>query len=72
MINLIAEKRLAVELIQNDFTGENLSRELFRLLEPENNQAMREELSSVVETLGHGGASERAADAILSFLQNQN
>ncbi|MGI8494651.1 MAG: lipid-A-disaccharide synthase [Pyrinomonadaceae bacterium] len=72
LINLIAEKRLAVELIQSDFTSENLSRELFRLLEPENNRAMREELSNVVETLGRGGASERAADAILSFLEKQN
>jgi lipid-A-disaccharide synthase len=32
LINLIAEARLAAELIQDDFTPETLSRELFRLL----------------------------------------
>ena len=64
LINLIAQKRLANEFIQNEFTPETLARELFRLLEPENNKNMREELNKVVETLGKGGASKRAAKAI--------
>jgi lipid-A-disaccharide synthase len=71
LINLIAQQRLAVELIQDDFTKENLSAELFRLLEPENNLQVREKLKKVVETLG-GGASERAAQAVLNYLQNKN
>ncbi len=41
LINLIAEERLAKELIQDDFTAETLSAELFRLLEPATNQQMR-------------------------------
>jgi lipid-A-disaccharide synthase len=71
LINLIAQQRLAVELIQDDFTKENLSTELFRLLEPENNLRMREKLKKVVETLG-SGASERAAQAVLNFLKKNN
>ncbi len=69
LINLIARERLAKEFIQNEFTCETLATELFRLLEPETNQKMRERLGEVTETLGRGGASKRAAEAILNFLQ---
>lgn len=69
LINLIAEKRLAKEFIQSEFTPESLSRELFELLDAENNLQMREKLRETVETLGSGGASKRAASAILEFLQ---
>jgi len=71
LINLIAQERLANELIQDDFTPETLSAELFRLLEPVTNGKMREKLRSVVETLGKGGASKRAAKAIIDLL-NEN
>ncbi len=69
LINLIAEKRLAKELIQNDFTPDTLAAELFRLLEPENNQKMREDLQRATDTLGKGGASKRAAEFIMNFLR---
>ena len=69
LINLIAEKRLAKELIQDDFTPQTLSEELFRLLEPEVNAEFRAELSAAVDKLGHGGASKRAAKAILNLLE---
>ena len=68
LINLIAEKRLAKELIQDDFTPQALAEELFRLLEPKVNSTFREELRIAVDKLGHGGASKRAADAILKLL----
>ncbi len=50
LINLIAGERLVEELIQDDFTPETLSAELFRLLEPAMNKKMRERLREVVET----------------------
>lgn len=68
LINLIAEERLAQELIQDELTPKLLADELFRLLEPETNRAMRERLQLATEKLGRGGASKRAAEAILSFL----
>ena len=68
LINLIAEKRIAKELIQDDFTPEALAAELLRLLEPEANAAASAELAAAVDKLGHGGASIRAAAAILSRL----
>ena len=72
LINLIAGQRLAKELIQNEFTKETLAEELFRLLEPENNREMRENLRLTTEKLGRGGASKRAAEHILSLLENEN
>ncbi|MEP6947308.1 MAG: lipid-A-disaccharide synthase [Acidobacteriota bacterium] len=68
LINLIAEKRLARELIQDEFTAETLATELFRLLDPEVNKQMRAELKSATEKLGHGGASQRSAKAILNLI----
>lgn len=68
LINLIAEERLAKELIQDDFTADTLSEELFRLLEPATNRKMREKLKIVTDKLGHGGASKRAAEFILREL----
>ena len=70
LINLIARERLVKELIQGDFTPETLSAELFRLLEPATNKAMRERLKKVTETLGRGGAARRAATAILRLLKS--
>ncbi len=71
LINLIAQERLAKELIQDDFTPETLSAELFRLLEPATNKKMREKLKEVTDTLGKGGASKRAAEFILKFLDER-
>ncbi|MCA1626298.1 MAG: lipid-A-disaccharide synthase [Acidobacteria bacterium] len=70
LINLIAQQRLAQELIQDDCTPKNLSTELFRLLEKEKNQNVRGKLSETVKTLGPGGASKRAAQIVLKFLQS--
>lgn len=65
LINLIAGERLAVELIQEDFTPRALADEMFRLLKPDINVDTRRRLKEVADTLGHGGASKRAAEAIL-------
>lgn len=69
LINLIAEKRIAQELIQDDFTPQALAAELFRLLEAGENARVREQLKEAADKLGHGGASKRAAEAILKELQ---
>jgi lipid-A-disaccharide synthase len=72
LINLIAGERLAAELIQDDFTPETLAAELFRLLGAETNRQMRESLRKTAGMLGHGGASRRAAEAILRELKDED
>jgi len=69
LVNLVAGKEIAKELMQDDLTGENLAHELLKLLEPETNRAARETLRAVAEKLGQPGASHRAAELILSILK---
>jgi lipid-A-disaccharide synthase len=68
LINLIAGERLAAELIQHEFTARTLSDELLRLLEPNANAEMRTKLKAAADKLGEGGASRRAAEAILKLV----
>lgn len=69
LVNLIAERRLAPELMQYDFTGARLAHELRELLEPERNARARAALRETVAKLGAGGASQRAAEAVLRALR---
>jgi lipid-A-disaccharide synthase len=69
LVNLVAGEAIATELMQKDLTGENLTRKLLELLDPEANKAMRERLHQVAHKLGEPGASSRAADLILNFLR---
>lgn len=69
LVNLIAEKRLAKELLHTNFTADILEKELWNLLEPKNNQKMREELNKINEKLGNQNASLNAAKAIINFLK---
>ncbi len=70
LVNLIAEERVAKELIQAEFTPETLSMELASLLAPQQNTAMRTKLKSVSDKLGRGGASKRTAEAILRIIES--
>ena len=68
LINLIAGERIATELIQQEFTAEVLSCELFSLLEPAKNLEIREKLKAATAKLGSGDASKRAAEAVIREL----
>ncbi len=65
LVNLIAGERVAPELMQNELTGESLANELLALLNPERNASTRSRLRAAAARLGEGGASLRAADAVL-------
>jgi lipid-A-disaccharide synthase len=67
MVNLIAGRRLAVELIQDEFTPERVALETERLLGPAGAE-MREALLDVRGRLGAGGASRRAAEVVSGIL----
>jgi lipid-A-disaccharide synthase len=71
LVNLVAEKEIVKELMQDDLTGERLAVELIRLLEPEANKTMRESLEQVTAKLGPPGASHKAAGAVLRFLSRR-
>ena len=67
LVNLVAGKEIAKELMQDNLTGKNLAQELLKLLEPERNRSAREQLIDVAHKLGDPGASQRAAHLILSI-----
>lgn len=71
LVNLIAGRRLATELMQDEFTGQTLAKELTSLLDADRNAAMRAELKALLARVGDSGASERAARSVLNFLSTR-
>jgi lipid-A-disaccharide synthase len=70
MVNLIAERPLVPELIQDDMTEESVASEALRLIEDQAAaDAMRRGLAEVKARLGEGGASRRVAREVLSVVE---
>jgi len=69
MVNLIAGRGVVPELIQADFTPENVAAEVLSLLgNRERLEGMRRDLLRVRELVGEPGASRRAAEVVRSLL----
>jgi lipid-A-disaccharide synthase len=69
MVNLIAGRKLVPELIQGGMTADAIRAQVEVLLEPGASEEMKRGLREVKAKLGGKGASSRAADAVLSFLE---
>jgi lipid-A-disaccharide synthase len=69
MVNLIADRAVVSELIQDDFTPQKTATELRRLLDPKASAEVRQGLAEVRARLGPAGAVDRAADAIAALVQ---
>jgi len=70
LVNIVAGKVVAPELIQHDMTSERLCGEALRLLRSPNLvQDMREAFQNVRESLGTSGASRRVAELVLAEIQ---
>jgi lipid-A-disaccharide synthase len=68
MPNLVAGRRIVPELIQDGFTPARVADETVDLLtNAEHAQQMRAALQGVRDQLGTGGASDRAARAVLEI-----
>lgn len=72
LVNLIAGREVVRELVAAEMTVENVKRELGKLLPVDSKEraAMLSEYSRMLEILGAPGASERAADRMLSILKD--
>jgi len=70
LVNIVAGAGVVPELLQGNATPERLEREAGAILDsPERIARMREELARVASLLGPPGASDRAAEAVLSALE---
>lgn len=65
LVNLIMDREVVTELIQNELTTENLVRELSLVLN-ENSSKILADYQELKQKLGGSGASERAAEIILN------
>ena len=70
LVNLVMEREVVKELIQDDFQEERLVKELELLLkDPKRQRRMLDDLDTLRQRLGYAGASEKAASEILGMIK---
>lgn len=67
MVNILVDKPVTRELIQGDFNVKNCIEELEKLTAPETRAPALAGMKESMDTLGHGGAAAKAAEAVLSL-----
>lgn len=68
LVNLIVDRPLVKELIQQDLNAKNLQQELQKILQPEKAQAIKAGYAELRQKLGNAGASARAAKLMYEFV----
>jgi lipid-A-disaccharide synthase len=69
LVNLIMDKEIVTELIQDDFTVENLRLELTKAID--NQEIIKKNYDILRGVLGNEGASERAATLMIRYLKEK-
>ncbi len=69
LVNLIADRPLVKELIQDELTFVNLKKELSNILEPEKAAELKVAYRQIKKQLGNVGASDRAARLMIGYLK---
>ena len=70
LVNLIMDKKVVTELIQNDFTTKNLKKELQNILSQDTREKMFSDYYELEKKLGGKGASAKTAKEIVNLLSN--
>jgi len=69
LVNLVAGKEIAPELIQNEVNPKRVAEEALRILrDPILHRRMTETMTGVRQSLGESGAAQRAAHIVMSLL----
>ncbi|MNK10984.1 Lipid-A-disaccharide synthase [compost metagenome] len=68
LVNLILDKEIVKELIQEDFNKKNIKRELLKILTPDYRANLLKQYDLLEEQLGGMGASEKTAALIIKHL----
>ncbi|MFI5452158.1 lipid-A-disaccharide synthase [Pedobacter sp. UC225_61] len=69
LVNLIMDRKVVTELIQNDCTTEKITTELGSILTGEEREVMLNDYEKLAKRMGTAGASERTAKLIFDFLR---
>ena len=70
LVNLVAEKEIAPELLQKDVNPQRIADEAFRILrDPILSRKMTDSMGEVRQKLGDPGAAQRAAHIVVSLLR---
>lgn len=70
LVNLIMEREVVKELIQDDFNTKTLKKEFEKILEEEHRTRVFEDYFELEKKLGGKGASEKTAQLIVSAIKN--
>lgn len=70
LVNIVANKRIVQEFIQEDASPQAIAHELHQLLTNNSyREQMKKDLAGVKQEMGHGGASAQVAQLMESFLK---
>lgn len=69
LVNLIMQKAVVKELVQDECTVDALKHEIGLLLQPEHLEALRHDYSELRKALGEAGACERVAEDMMRRLE---
>jgi lipid-A-disaccharide synthase len=69
LVNLIANKTVVTELIQDELNTHNLEIELMKILQDDHRYNLMQDYQEIEQNLGALNASETAADEIVSFVK---
>ncbi len=73
LVNLVAGREIVPEILQEQVTPERLASEIIsRLNSPERLELMKQELLSLRDMLGRGGAAARAAEEVLKLMDEKD
>lgn len=68
LVNLIMDKMVVRELIQDDLTADNIEKELRYFLDEEGSREIATDYKELLNKLGGSGASQRAAEVIVNAI----
>lgn len=72
LVNLIMDKEVVTELIQDNFAKENLTKELLKILDASQRKILFLEYYELEKKLGGKGASKKTANLIVNYLKTKS
>ncbi|MBF0331773.1 MAG: lipid-A-disaccharide synthase [Candidatus Omnitrophica bacterium] len=69
LVNIVAGKKIAEELLQECATPQRIANETLKLLDPQQSDLCRQKLSCIKSLLGQPGASLRAAQVVIQEIK---